>query len=89
MDNLTCSICGNEIRKEYLQANIGLGLKPTDQGTIVCSAECAGKYQKKLKYEGNAIQHWSRITGYYQNVAGWNKGKVAELHDRKRFNINI
>ena len=87
MDNLTCFVCGNKIKKEYLQSNVDSELKPTDQCVIACSDECAEKYQKKLKYEGNAIQHWSRITGYYQNVAGWNKGKVAELHDRKRFNL--
>jgi len=31
------------------------------------------------------IDWWSRITGYYQNVAGWNKGKLAELRDRRRY----
>lgn len=30
---------------------------------------------------------WSRITGYYQSVSGWNKGKVAELRDRKRYGL--
>ena len=87
MGKLICSVCGKEIKKEYLQANVNSELKPTDKGFVVCSVDCAEKYQKKIRYEGNAIQHWSRITGYYQNVAGWNKGKVAELHDRKRFNI--
>ena len=25
---------------------------------------------------------YSRVTGYYQNVKGWNEGKKAELMDR-------
>ena len=82
-----CSICGSEIKKEYFQSNVNLELKPSDGTCIACSTACAEKYRRKLKYEGNAIQQWSRITGYYQNVSGWNKGKVAELHDRKRFDI--
>ena len=87
MANLKCSVCGNEIKGEYFQANVDSELKPADKGIVVCSTSCSEKYEKEIKYGGNAIQHWSRITGYYQNVAGWNKGKVAELHDRKRFDI--
>jgi len=33
------------------------------------------------------IQHLSRITGYLQNVEGWNAGKRQELKDRKRYDI--
>jgi len=31
------------------------------------------------------LEWWSRITGYYQRVKGWNAGKRAELADRKRY----
>jgi ribonucleoside-triphosphate reductase len=34
---------------------------------------------------GDYIEQWSRITGYYQRVRGWNAGKIAELHDRHRY----
>jgi anaerobic ribonucleoside-triphosphate reductase len=84
---MICNVCGNEIKWEYLRANVGDNLKPTDNGIVVCSTECAEEYTKKIKYDGSAIQHWSRITGYYQNVSGWNEGKLAELHDRKRFDV--
>jgi anaerobic ribonucleoside-triphosphate reductase len=84
---MICEICEKEINREYLQANTDDSLKPTVNGAIVCSTECAEKYREKIKYGGDAIQHWSRITGYYQNVSGWNKGKLAELHDRKRFDV--
>jgi len=33
------------------------------------------------------IQNWSRITGYYQNISGWNKGKLQELKDRRRYGV--
>jgi len=35
--------------------------------------------------EGTSLEHWSRITGYYQEVSGWNAGKIAELRDRRRY----
>lgn len=34
------------------------------------------------------MEWWSRITGYYQNISGWNKGKIAELRDRQRYGTN-
>ncbi|MEM3412123.1 MAG: anaerobic ribonucleoside-triphosphate reductase [archaeon] len=34
-----------------------------------------------------SIQWWSRITGYYQNVKGWNKSKKQELIDRRRYDL--
>lgn len=34
---------------------------------------------------GDAIEQWSRVTGYYQRVKGWNAGKKAELQDRHRY----
>jgi len=37
--------------------------------------------------EGGDLEHWSRITGYYQEVSGWNAGKKQELRNRYRYNI--
>jgi len=36
---------------------------------------------------GDAVEWWSRITGYYQRVKGWNDGKRAELTDRYRYKL--
>ncbi len=30
------------------------------------------------------VEHITRVTGFFSKVAGWNKGKVAELKDRNR-----
>jgi anaerobic ribonucleoside-triphosphate reductase len=32
----------------------------------------------------NKVEWWSRVTGYYQAVSGWNEGKKQELMDRYR-----
>lgn len=33
---------------------------------------------------GLAVEHITRITGYYTRKSSWNKGKLAELRDRYR-----
>jgi ribonucleoside-triphosphate reductase len=43
---------------------------------------------KCQKCGGDQIDWWSRITGYYQNVGGWNKGKLAELKERRRYGVS-
>jgi len=32
----------------------------------------------------DSVEWWSRVTGYYQAVSGWNEGKKRELQDRFR-----
>lgn len=39
---------------------------------------------ERLAHKGRNIEHITRVTGYFSKVSGWNKGKVAELIDRKR-----
>jgi anaerobic ribonucleoside-triphosphate reductase len=33
------------------------------------------------------VEWWSRVTGYYQAVSGWNEGKKRELQDRYRIAV--
>ena len=84
---MICAICGKEIKGGYFQANVNKDLKSTDKGDTVCSAECRQRYEEYLPYQGQPLQHWSRITGYYQNIKGWNKGKLQELKDRQKYSI--
>lgn len=37
--------------------------------------------------QGGQLEHWSRITGYYQEVSGWNAGKKEELKNRYRYSV--
>lgn len=52
-----------------------------------CGFVTGGLHDKCPKCKSNRVQNWSRITGYYQNIKGWDKGKIAELHDRRRYKI--
>jgi len=36
-----------------------------------------------------ALQHMTRVVGYYSRVENWNKSKVGELHDRHRGNYAV
>ncbi|UCD96989.1 MAG: anaerobic ribonucleoside-triphosphate reductase, partial [Candidatus Bathyarchaeota archaeon] len=47
-----------------------------------------GSLQVRCKNCGataDELEHWSRITGYYQQLRGWNAGKVQEFKDRHRY----
>ncbi len=50
-----------------------------------CGAVLGGVNTECPKCGSKNIQVWSRITGYYQNIKGWNKGKLQELKDRRRY----
>lgn len=84
---MNCFICGRELNGEFFTANIDADLKKTDEGVSVCSMDCGKKYEKQLKFNGRPLDRYSRITGYYQNIEGWNDGKLQELKDRKKYDI--
>jgi len=52
-----------------------------------CSNVAPGLLPKcpRCNATGDVLEHWSRITGYYQRVRGWNAGKRRELLDRHRY----
>jgi ribonucleoside-triphosphate reductase len=67
------------------QSNIGYYAYTKD--LTVCS-NC-GKVTSPIREEcpnckSAAVEWWSRVTGYYQAVSGWNKGKRQELINRYR-----
>jgi anaerobic ribonucleoside-triphosphate reductase len=42
--------------------------------------------RKKCEFCGfEELEEIARITQYFSRVSGWNKGKLAELKDRKRY----
>ena len=50
-----------------------------------CDYTAGGLINKCPNCGCEKIDWWSRITGYYQNVSGWNKGKLKELSQRRRY----
>lgn len=40
------------------------------------------EYDDKCK-----VEVWSRVTGFFRPVDGWNKGKKKEFEDRKHFEV--
>jgi ribonucleoside-triphosphate reductase len=50
-----------------------------------CGNTAGGIQTECPKCKSTKIQVWSRITGYYQNIKGWNKAKLQELKDRQRY----
>jgi len=49
-----------------------------------CGATTSGMAEACPICGSSAVTVWSRITGYYQDVSGWNEGKLAELRQRRR-----
>lgn len=50
-----------------------------------CNFVTGGLHDKCPNCNSKNVEWWSRITGYYQNIKGWNKGKIRELQDRMRY----
>lgn len=64
-----------------------------------CICHCALDMHERVEYcpkcgepvcpecGSHDVTQISRVTGYYQEVSGWNYGKQQELKDRKRHDV--
>ncbi|MEM4577178.1 MAG: anaerobic ribonucleoside-triphosphate reductase, partial [Candidatus Nezhaarchaeales archaeon] len=52
-----------------------------------CGKVDGGILEKCLHCGSSNVRYWSRVTGYYQEVSGWNEAKKRELMDRSRTGI--
>jgi ribonucleoside-triphosphate reductase len=52
-----------------------------------CQHTSAGMLKTCPSCGSESVRWWSRITGYYTDVTGWNEGKRQELMDRYRVTI--
>ncbi|HDH41562.1 MAG TPA: anaerobic ribonucleoside-triphosphate reductase [Candidatus Altiarchaeales archaeon] len=53
-----------------------------------CNGVFGGLLDKCPNCGNKNMEWWSRITGYYQNISGWNEGKKQELRDRRRYGVS-
>jgi ribonucleoside-triphosphate reductase len=53
----------------------------------ICGETVRGRVEKCQSCGSEALEGIARITQYFSRISGWNKGKLAELRDRKRYNI--
>ena len=72
-----CETCGSDFTSGF-EATYGQDIKHA------CSTDCCAKLAKSLPFDGHSLESYSRVTGYLQNIDGWNPGKRAELKDRYR-----
>lgn len=52
-----------------------------------CNKTSFGLMKRCPHCRSTSVRWWSRITGYYSDVTGWNEGKRAELLDRYRIAV--
>jgi ribonucleoside-triphosphate reductase len=52
-----------------------------------CNSTSAGLLDVCPVCGAGRVRWWSRITGYYSDVTGWNDGKRQELQDRYRISV--
>ena len=78
-----------ELSKKICEKNIGFFGYTRDYS--VCAPCSNFEYGLKTKCGncgGEDLSRYSRITGYYQRVEGWNPSKKQELKDRFRYNLS-
>ena len=79
---LKCIVCGKEewdteaVKGEWFESATG---------KVVCSRDCRDKWD----VEHPGLLRYSRITGYLSEIHGWNKGKMAELGDRVKYEKSL
>lgn len=72
----TCSVCG-----KLLGNSEGF---VSSTGAAVCSEGCRNEFMESYAPKPK-LTVYSRVTGYCTPVSSWNKGKIKEFHDRKKY----
>ena len=73
-----CAVCGKEIAP-------AMGFT-SETGIDVCSDICKETYTTEHK-KAPALTVYSRVTGYCTPISSWNKGKIREWQDRKKYGV--
>jgi len=75
----------NRLTRKIASTNIGYFAYTKDLTVCgSCGATTSGIAEACPMCGSSTVTVWSRITGYYQDVSGWNEGKLSELRHRRR-----
>jgi ribonucleoside-triphosphate reductase len=82
------SSIGNFIGKVFTQTqNAQIAFSPEFTSCNECMRVTRGLREECPYCHSHNVEGITRVTGYFSKVSGWNKGKIAELQDRYRENI--
>ena len=77
------------LTEKISRSNVGYWSYTTDLTECKkCFYNIPGIHDACPKCHGTDMEHYSRITGYYQAVSGWNASKQQELRDRYRYQLS-
>lgn len=80
-----CPICGEPAEKQCPRDHIDRCTDEIHTSLAYCP-ECGKPVCPTCG--SHDVMQVSRVTGYLQDVGGWNNAKKQELKDRTRYNIN-
>lgn len=92
----TCPLCGMDsidllcrvdVYSTYLKVN---NIVDCRKSTIISKTDLCPVCRRPMCPEcyNHSCISLSRVTGYIQDISGWNEAKKQELLDRKRYDIN-
>jgi ribonucleoside-triphosphate reductase len=64
--------------------NLRLTFSPEFTTCLTCGKTSRGLHDQCIYCQSEDVEGISKITGYFSKISNWNKGKLAELRDRKR-----
>ena len=64
--------------------NLRLTFSPEFTTCLNCGKTSRGLHDRCVYCQSGDVEGISKITGYFSKISNWNKGKLAELRDRKR-----
>jgi len=64
--------------------NCRLTFSPEFTTCLNCGRTSRGLHEQCVHCHSENVEGISKITGYFSRISSWNKGKLAELRDRKR-----
>jgi len=79
----------NFVKKTFHQSrNAQIAFSPEFTSCNACARVERGLTETCSHCGSTDVDGITRVTGYFSLVSGWNAGKIAELHDRGKWNVS-